>query len=169
MRLGIRSFKPKNHELVKSWRSALTQPGTRIFGFLNRIFVLASVGWKRPVPFVRSVLLSEIYTHDSDADCLPASSLEFFSLPDQIANYSVDLFDHRFGQYFGLHSDFDCRYRTTRHGVPFICDRLGNRNTFTKRPVAPPSWNTDREILGVQHPTAGLDTFTELCRFTEAV
>src|SRR5579863_10362289 len=94
MRLRVRGLETKNQELVEARRSTLTQPGNCILGLLNGILVFAPIRCERPIPFMRRVLAGEIYTHYSNANCLPASPFEFFSLPYQIADHPVDLFDH---------------------------------------------------------------------------
>ena len=166
MRLSIRGLKPENQEFIETRRGALTQSGNCILGLLNGIFILPPIGREGSIPFIRRVLLREIHTHDSNADCLSAPFLEFFSLPCQIANYAVNLLNHCFSQYLRLHSDLNRCDRGASHREPLIRNSSGNRNAFTKRAVTSPSRNANCEILCVQHTAARVNTFAEICGYS---
>jgi hypothetical protein len=89
---------------------------------------------------------------------MAALLLEFVSLPDQIADHPVDLFDHCLRQYFGLNSNFNRRNRPARNRKAYICNWLCHRNSFPERSVASPPSNADSKILRVQNAAESVDT-----------
>src|ERR1700733_12334364 len=121
MRWRVGSFKPQNQELVEAGCSTLKKSGDGICGFLGWMFIFFPVGRKGSVSLVRRILRSEINAHNPNANRMAALSFEFLSLPYEIADYAIDLLDHRLGQYFGFSPDFDVCDWSSRHRESLIC------------------------------------------------
>jgi len=139
MRLLVGSLEGQNEELIEAGCRALNKARDGILSFLDGMFILPSVCRKRSVTLVRCVLLREIHAHNPDANRMTAFSHELLGLPNQIADYSVDLLDHRLGKYLRLGPNLDVRDWTARNGESLIHDRLRNGDQFAECSIASPA------------------------------
>ena len=92
-----------------------------------------------------------IDANDRDTDWIPATSFEVIDLLAKIADHSVNLLNHRFGENLHLHADFHGCDRPSRDGKSGVGDRSFAGDYFSECPVAPTRFNSPSAVLPVEN------------------
>lgn len=66
-----------------------------------------------PISFIADRVRGAVDSNDSNADWITPAASELYDLISQVVDHAIDLFDHRFGQYFDFDADFYCRDRAS--------------------------------------------------------
>ncbi len=113
--------------------------------------------WIGSVPLIANVFLSVIYAHNAHANRITATLSKFRNLVSQIADYSVDLFDHSLSEDLHFDANFDGCHKSPSNSKALVDNRRLTWNDFSKGAVSPPCRDTMPSIVNIQHPSSVLD------------
>jgi len=82
------------------------------------------------------VLFSTVDADDADRYRIASGTAKMVNLSRQIADYPVDLLDHRLRENLDFDADFDGRYFTALDAKPGGNNRVATRHGLTKRRIA---------------------------------
>ena len=97
-----------------------------------------SRGWPGPVTFEANIVVGLVYSHNRNAERMPAT---FFKLDDLIAKIvddSVYLFNHCFGENLHFNPNFNRSDFSTCNRIAFVPNRRFAGNGFPQSSIATP-------------------------------
>ena len=125
------------------------------------MLVTLAVGSERPVTFIRSTVISEVDSYNSDTNGVVPLYLEMLGLLFQIVHDSIYLFNHRFEENLYFDTNLNVRNRSERNFMISIsCDRSA-RHQFSKTSVATPRSHADSAILRIQNSHLAINPLNE--------
>jgi hypothetical protein len=135
-----------NLKFIKGRRSPVHQPALGLGGFLRWVFVFPSIGRPHSLAFIRSVACRGIDADESNAYGLSARSAKFLDLPDQIANDSINLFDHSLRENLRLCANLDIRDFTSCHEQPGFSHGYCRRHQLPEFAITTATRSADRRL-----------------------
>jgi len=111
------------------------------------VLVFLSVSWPWALTFVRGVILREVNYNERDANWIAARILELFDLANRVADYAINLLDHRFGESFGFSADLDIRNFAARDVQAFLRNCDDGWNEFSERAITSTARFSDADAV----------------------
>jgi hypothetical protein len=165
--LSVCCAEPENLKFVESRLCLVLKSLFGLKAFLDGVFVFLAVGWPFLLSFERNVALGEVDSDERDADRIASAAPELRGLIEEVADYAVNLFDHRFCEDLRFRADLNRGDGAARDQHSFFSDCHRRWNELTKCSIAASSRFAGHKVLQVHHTFVMLDPLNEFCRFPE--
>ena len=108
-------------------------------------------------PLEARVVVRVIDSDNRYTDGVPSTTSELFYLVSKIVDYTINLFDHRFGQDFNLDTNFYSRNRPAGNQITGVDDWRFSRNYFSKSAFASSCFDAPAFVLNVERSVTADD------------